>query len=75
MPSHSVKVLFKSGSYTYVTPRRARALERGKHAFVLSRTPFVLRMKETAQRVTRWGSKSDGQTMNGAALMRKLPRL
>jgi len=75
MPAHSVKLLFTNGVCTYVTPRMARQLENGKHVSVLSREPYVLKLKEEAQEVTRWSYKSDGQEMNGAVLMRNLPRL
>lgn len=75
MPGHSVKLVFTTGACTYVSPRTARQLEGGKHAYVLSRTPYVLRMKAETQEIVHWSTKSEGLVMNGAALMRRLPPL
>jgi hypothetical protein len=71
--SHSIKLSFGNGAVTYITPFRARQLRKKKEAYIFSKLPFELRMRNQIQ---AWSGRSDGKfVMSGAVLMRKLPRL
>ena len=71
--SHSVRLSFESGAVIYITPFQARRLRRKGEAYIVSKLPFELRMRNQIQ---PWSGRSDGKfVMSGAVLMRKLPRL
>ena len=70
--SHTVKLSFENGAVAYITPSRARRLRKKGEAYIVSQSPFELRMRAQIQ---QWSSKSEGRVMNGAVLMRQLPHL
>jgi hypothetical protein len=63
----------------YISPSMARRLQKKNAVVVDSQRPFILRLRTTVEPtaciVQRWSRKSDGRTMNGAALEKKPPRL
>lgn len=71
MPSHSVKLILQNGSCTYITARSARRLQDALKVCLVSKSPFVLRMKEGAMEFTQWTAVSGGMRMNGSILMKK----
>ena len=73
MAKHSVKLIFQSGSSTYITARTARRLQDSCKVSIVSKSPFVLKMKEGAMEFAQWSSVSGGMLMNGAVLMKSTP--
>ena len=78
MSAHSVRLKFEDGGVIYISSSRARQLPNGKAADVVSRRPFVLKLKKRMSSdeflLQRWTSVSEGMPMSGRLLERNPPR-
>lgn len=79
MSAHSVKLSYEDGSVIYITARKARALRKNGKASVVSTKPFELRLRASCgdsdpAGMQRWSAHSTGLKMNGAVLMKHVPR-
>lgn len=79
MSAHSIKLNLEDGSVIYITPRRARELQKRAMVSIVSAKPFQLKLRagsgesETSS-VQKWSTHSAGLVMHGAILTKRTPK-